>query len=205
MARGTLASIGAQPRASRHCRCVLLLSRCARLPCGSATAHAARQLLLPVQSARVQSAHQPARLPALTRSGRSAHPHLLAPSTPLAASQELYTDFGRSDAIIVSTKSNMGSFLLTWWGAANGDASARGSTHAAAGASGCDVAPPLVDMDAKVKTLQINSRRKFFCALNWGSRHGMCESNRTAAAASGARPNANRAANGRGAGPRNAR
>jgi hypothetical protein len=69
----------------------------------------------------------------------------------------------------------MGSFMLTWWGAANGD-----------------VAPPLVDMDAKVHKGQL-ARGKHFCALNWGSRHGMCESNRTdvfasGGAASGARP-----------------
>ena len=47
-------------------------------------------------------------------------------------------------------------------------------------------------MDAKVKTQQINLRKRFFCALAWGSRHGMCESSKTSAEASSARPNAGR-------------
>jgi len=62
---------------------------------------------------------------------------------------------------MVSTKSNMGSFMVTWWGAHNGDST-----------------PSLVDMDGKVHHGQLH-RGKHFCALNWGSRRGMCESNQT--------------------------
>lgn len=80
--------------------------------------------------------------------------------------QSLAASFSRASALMLSTKSNMGSFMLTYWGAANGD-----------------VGPPLVDMDGKVHKGQL-ARGKHFCALNWGSRHGMCDSNRTTVFAS---------------------
>ena len=75
--------------------------------------------------------------------------------------QRLAEDFGRADVLMLSTKSNMGSFMLTWWGAANGDA-----------------IPTFVDMDQKTVRGQL-VRGRHFCALSWGSRRGMCESNRT--------------------------
>ena len=82
--------------------------------------------------------------------------------------QSLTRQFGRADALMVSSKSNMGSFLITWWGAANGHAT-----------------PPLVDMDGKLHRAQLQ-RGRHFCALSWGSRRGMCESNGTAATPGGA-------------------
>lgn len=81
--------------------------------------------------------------------------------------QTLTRQFGRADALMVSSKSNMGSFLVTWWGAANGDATA-----------------PMVDMDGKLHRAQLQ-RGRYFCHLNWGSRRGMCEANRTSLTMSG--------------------
>ena len=81
--------------------------------------------------------------------------------TCIPSLQELADSFAHASSLMISTKSNMGSFLLTWWGASNGGG-----------------APLLVDMDAKVTKGQFQ-KGKHFCALAWGSRHGMCESNRT--------------------------
>ena len=75
--------------------------------------------------------------------------------------QELADGFARSSALMVSTKSNMGGFLLSWWAAANADG-----------------VPRLLDMDDKTKAAQLR-RGRYFCALPWGARHGLCESNRT--------------------------
>ena len=69
---------------------------------------------------------------------------------------------GKKFRAVVLSKSNMGSYMLTQWGALN---------HATLG-------PPLVDMDAKVHKGQLLKGRHF-CSLSWGSRHGMCESNQT--------------------------
>ena len=75
--------------------------------------------------------------------------------------QELADAFARASTLLLSTKSNMGSFLLSWWGAPNGD-----------------LVPQVVDMDGKTKVTQLQ-RGRYFCALQWGARHGMCESNHT--------------------------
>lgn len=75
--------------------------------------------------------------------------------------QALADGFGRADALLLSSKSNMGSFLMTWWGAANGDA-----------------LPNVVDMDGKLHRGQM-AKGKYFCCLAWGSRRGVCEANRT--------------------------
>jgi hypothetical protein len=53
--------------------------------------------------------------------------------------QRLAAAFASASALMVSSKSNMGSFLLSYWPAANGDA-----------------VPPLVDMDGKVKAGQLH-------------------------------------------------
>lgn len=74
---------------------------------------------------------------------------------------DLADGFARSSALMLSTKSNMGGFLLSWWAAANDGR-----------------VPPLLDMDAKVKAAQLH-RGRYFCALQWGARRGMCESNCT--------------------------
>ena len=79
----------------------------------------------------------------------------------IAPLQQLAAGFARADALMLSTKSNMGSFLLTYWAAANEDA-----------------VPAFIDMDGKTHKGQI-SRGKYFCGLGWGSRRGMCEANRT--------------------------
>ena len=79
--------------------------------------------------------------------------------TCIAPLLELVAGFARSKALMLSTKSNMGSFMLSWWGAANND-----------------MVPPLVDMDAKVHKGPL-AKGRFFCFLMWGSRRGLCESN----------------------------
>ncbi len=92
-----------------------------------------------------------ARPPLACRCDDSCIPPLLA----------LVDGFARADALMLSTKSNMGSYLLSWWAAANADRP-----------------PPLLDTDGKAKQGQLQ-RGRYFCSLAWGSRHGMCESNRT--------------------------
>ena len=72
---------------------------------------------------------------------------------------KLAMEFAQAKVLIISTTSNMGSFLLSWWGAANND-----------------MVPLLVDIDAKIRRDQLN-KGMYFCALSWGSRHGLCESN----------------------------
>ena len=75
--------------------------------------------------------------------------------------QRLAADFASSRAMMISSKSNMGSFMLSYWGAANHDA-----------------VPTFIDMDGKVQRGQL-LRGRHFCALSWGSRRGMCDTNRT--------------------------
>lgn len=81
--------------------------------------------------------------------------------------QALMASFGCADALMLSSRSNMGSFLLSWW------PGAQPTTHRAAAAE-----LQFVDLDAKVKPRQL-SRGRYFCSLMWGSRRGMCEANRT--------------------------
>lgn len=88
-------------------------------------------------------------------------PFFSCPASCIAPLQQLAAGFARADALMLSSKSNMGSFMLTHWGAANGDA-----------------IPTFIDMDAKTTRGQL-LRRRHFCGLSWGSRHGMCESNIT--------------------------
>ena len=75
--------------------------------------------------------------------------------------QQLYTAFAHTHSLLLSSKSNMGAFFLSYWGAANGEQ-----------------CPSFIDMEAKTHLAQLK-RGRHFCALAWGSRHGMCESNRT--------------------------
>jgi hypothetical protein len=75
--------------------------------------------------------------------------------------QQLMAAFARSRSLLLSTRSNMGAYFLTHWGAANHEAY-----------------PSFIDMEGKTHFAQLLHGRGF-CALGWGSRHGMCESNRT--------------------------
>jgi len=68
--------------------------------------------------------------------------------------------FARARMLMVSTRSNVGSHLLSCWGAANADA-----------------VPRFVDLDggrSNISALMING--KYFCDLALGSRCGMCNS-----------------------------
>ena len=70
---------------------------------------------------------------------------------------ELVDAFARSDHLILSTKSNIGAFLLAWWPAANGDRMAN-----------------FTDMDGGLKPTDLTAERTM-CALTWGSRRGVCD------------------------------
>ena len=68
--------------------------------------------------------------------------------------------FARARMLMVSTRSNVGSHLLSCWGAANADA-----------------VPRFVDLDggrSNISALMTNG--KYFCDLAYGSRCGMCNS-----------------------------
>ena len=80
--------------------------------------------------------------------------------TPLLS---LMQQFTRARTIILSTKSNLGSFLLSYWFAANNDET-----------------PGFVDLDKVVTSTATFSRQgRYFCVLPWGSRRGLCKSNQT--------------------------
>lgn len=71
--------------------------------------------------------------------------------------------FSRARALMLSSKSNLGSFLLSWWFAAN-----------------ADQVPELFDLDGIVNEKVLSGQHRYFCELPWGSRRGLCKSNQTA-------------------------
>jgi len=83
---------------------------------------------------------------------------LVCDATCVAPRLALKQAFARARMLMVSTRSNVGSHLLSCWGAANADA-----------------APRFVDLDggsSNISALMING--KYFCDLAYGSRCGMC-------------------------------
>ena len=76
---------------------------------------------------------------------------------PLLALKQL---FSHSRRLMLSTKSNLGSHLLSSWAAANGDA-----------------APALVDLDGSIRAggIHVGPGGRYFCELPWGSRRGLCK------------------------------
>ena len=83
---------------------------------------------------------------------------LVCDATCVAPLLALKQAFARARMLMVSTRSNVGSHLLSCWGAANADA-----------------APRFVDLDgdsSNISALMING--KYFCDLAYGSRCGMC-------------------------------
>ena len=90
-------------------------------------------------------------------------------------------------ALMLSTKSNLGSFLLSWWFAANtargrSGSAPGGGTEATATAAGGDddPMPRLVDLDHAVTSTNTFSKQgRYFCSLPWGSRCGLCKGNQT--------------------------
>ena len=62
--------------------------------------------------------------------------------------------FATSDRLILSSKSNLGGYLLSSWGAFN------------------QLMPTFTDLDAAVRWNALP--RRYFCELPWGSRHGLC-------------------------------
>lgn len=87
----------------------------------------------------------------------------------IAPLQELMASFGCADALMLSSRSNMGGFLFSWW------PGAQPTHHEQAPATERQW---FVDLDSKIKPRQL-SRGRHFCSLRWGSRRGMCEANRT--------------------------
>ena len=75
--------------------------------------------------------------------------------------QSLMSQFACAEKLMLSSRSNMGSFLISWWPAAN-----QGRI------------PSVKDLDGKLHHGQM-ARGRHFCSLQWGSRRGMCESNHT--------------------------
>jgi len=69
----------------------------------------------------------------------------------------MLSPFGRADRLMLSTKSNVGVFLLSWWSAANGGRAAPTA---------------VCDLDGILHQESLPSR--YFCELQWGIRHGMC-------------------------------
>ena len=85
---------------------------------------------------------------------------LVCDATCVAPLLALKQAFARARMLMVSTRSNVGSHLLSCWGAANADA-----------------VPRFVNLDAgrsNISALMING--KYFCDLALGSRCGMCNS-----------------------------
>ena len=81
----------------------------------------------------------------------------------------LVAHFSRARTLMLSTKSNLGSFLLSWWFAAN-----------VQDANVLDAMPGFVDLDHVVtSTSTFSKQRKYFCELQWGSRRGLCKSNQS--------------------------
>lgn len=75
---------------------------------------------------------------------------------------ELAWQFAAAKFMMVGSRSNLGTFLLSWWAAPNGDARAN-----------------FADLDNRVWAPQMYRNGKYFCSLHWGSRRGICRSNET--------------------------
>ena len=99
----------------------------------------------------------------------------------------LVQQFARARTLMLSTKSNLESFLLSWWFAANtargrSGSAPGGGTEATATAAGGDddPMPRLVDLDHAVTSTNTFSKQgRYFCSLPWGSRRGLCKGNQT--------------------------
>lgn len=73
--------------------------------------------------------------------------------------QDLVEGFSRASALVLSLGSNVGGFMLTAWGARNGDA-----------------VPLFVDVDGRVRREDLGDRgARYFCRLEFGARSGLCE------------------------------
>lgn len=70
--------------------------------------------------------------------------------------------FSAAKLLMLGSRSNLGTWALSWWPAANGDSD-----------------PSFVDLDARVWGPQFSKHGKYFCTLHWGSRRGLCKSNET--------------------------
>lgn len=75
---------------------------------------------------------------------------------------ELAAHFAASDRVMLSSMSNMGVYMLTWWAAANND-----------------TFPTLLDLEGRVTTSKLQ-RGFFFCSMPWGVKHGLCGAGQTA-------------------------
>ena len=71
--------------------------------------------------------------------------------------------FARADRLMLSSKSNLGGYILSWWGAANPSKLAPDA---------------LFDLDKALRRETLP--RRYFCELPWGSRHGLCASGQSA-------------------------
>lgn len=67
--------------------------------------------------------------------------------------------FARARALAFNSRSNVGTFLLSWWFAANGDTT-----------------PPFVDLDGDLED-DLERESRYFCDLSWGTRRGLCWGN----------------------------
>ena len=76
---------------------------------------------------------------------------------------EMARRFSQASQLLLSSKSNLGGFLLSSWGAAHSDgmSSVGGLLKVA-----------VYDLDRMLKPNELPE--KYFCELEWGSRHGMC-------------------------------
>ena len=74
--------------------------------------------------------------------------------------------------LLVSSRSNLGGWLVSAWGGANHDGAGRGG----------GAVPPVFDME-EANLTRITAARlappdgRYFCDLAWGSRKGLCRSN----------------------------
>ena len=75
--------------------------------------------------------------------------------------------FGRADRLMLSSKSNLGGYLLSWWAAANRPGHAADSLGRA-------VPDAFFDLDRVLRKEALP--RRYFCELPWGSRRGLCAS-----------------------------
>lgn len=107
---------------------------------------------------------------------RSVEAALVCSAACVAPLLSLVQQFSRARTLMISTKSNLGSFLLSWWFAAN---ERNGAVMGKAGGAG-DVMPGFVDLDRVVtSTATFSKQGRYFCVLPWGSRRGMCKSNQS--------------------------
>lgn len=83
-------------------------------------------------------------------------------SASLRTPLELAAHFAASDRVMLSSMSNMGVFMLTWWAAANND-----------------TFPVLLDLEGRVTTPKLQ-KGFYFCSMPWGAKHGLCKGSQTA-------------------------